>query len=193
MSEKTITYTANDRAIVAALKGADHPLTLAEINEKSGLSLKPGSMTSAIRKGLIVKGDDVKVKRPVKREVSTYVFVTADVLNITMDGKPIKPIKPFNYTPSELAILATAATMPKGEPFTLAELAAAHRAEIKSGNINSLVKKGNLAKAGTRKIECEGSAKVATYMWCADVPSDNGETVEVAAEEVASAETTPNI
>lgn len=168
-NSKTINYTANDRAIVAALKGADHPLTLAEINEKSGLSLKPGSMTSAIRKGLIVKGEDVKVKRTVKREVSTYRFVTADALDITMDGKPIKP---FNYTPSEIAILATAATMPKGEPFTLAELSAAHgAAPIKSGNINSLVKKGNLAKAGTRKIECEGSAKVATYVFAADIPS----------------------
>ena len=185
MSEKTITYTANDRAIVEALKGADHPLTLAEINEKSGLSLKPGSMTSAIRKGLIAKGDDVKVKRPVKREVSTYVFVTADALNITMDGKPIKP---FNYTPSELAILTTAATMPKGEPFTLVELSIAHRAEIKSGNINSLVKKGNLAKAGTRKIECEGSAKVATYIFAADIPS-TANAANVAADQV-EAETT---
>lgn len=178
-NSKTINYTANDRAIVAALKDADHPLTLAEINEKSGLSLKPGSMTSAIRKGLIAKGEDVKVKRPVKREVSTYVFVTADVLNITMDGKPFKP---FSYTPSETRILAAAATMPHKDSFTLAELSAAYGAEVKSGNINALVKKGNLAKVGTRKVDCEATAKVSTYVWCADIPSDGAEVANSAAD-----------
>jgi len=161
------TYTANDRAIVDALKGADHPMTLAEINAATGLApLKPGSMTAAVHKGLITKGEEIKVKRPAKREVSTYSFVTADALKGGKDGKA------FNYTSSETNILAAAATMPKDDtPFTLAELSAAYGSEIKSGNINSLVKKGNLAKVGTRKVDCEATAKVSTYVFAADIPN----------------------
>lgn len=165
MSTK-INYTANDRAIVDALKGADHPMTLAEINATTGLApLKPGSMTAAVRKGLITKGEEIKVKRPAKREVSTYSFVTADALKGGKDGKA------FNYTSSETNILAAAATMPKDVPFTLAELSTAYGSEIKSGNINSLVKKGNLAKVGTRKVDCEATAKVSTYVFAADIPN----------------------
>ena len=161
------TYTANDHVIVDVLKGAGHPMTLAEINAATGLApLKPGSMTAAIRKGLITKGEEIKVKRPAKREVSTYSFVTADALKGGKDGKA------FNYTSSETNILAAAATMPKDAPFTLAELSAACGSEIKSGNINSLVKKGNLAKVGTRKVDCETTAKVSTYVFAADVPAD---------------------
>lgn len=164
----TVTYTVNDRAIVDALKGADHPMTLAEINAVTGLApLKPGSMTAAIRKGLITKGEEIKVKRPAKREVSTYSFVTADALKGGKDGKA------FNYTSSETNILAAAAAMPsKDASFTLAELSAACGFEVKSGNINSLVKKGNLAKVGTRKVDCESTAKVNTYVFAADVPAD---------------------
>lgn len=168
---KTVTYTANDRAIVAVLKGADHPMTLAEINEKAHLNLKAGSITSALRKGLITKcGDKVPVKRRTKHKVSTYSFVTAEVLiEVRNDGGAPKP---YNYTPSETAILATASTMPKDKPFTLAELSAAHGSEVKSGNINSLLNKGNLVKVGTRIVDAWTTTKVSTYVFAADVPAD---------------------
>ena len=156
----TVNYTANDRAIVEALKNASKPMTLAEINEATGLELKPGSLSAAVKKGLIAKGNEVKVLRDSHREVSTFTFVTADVLK---NGD-----KAYNYTDSEVKILAAAATL-EGE-FTLAELSDACGITLKSGNINSLVKKGNLAKAGTRKVPCKAPAKVFTYVFVADIP-----------------------
>lgn len=188
---KTINYTANDRTIVAALKDADHPMTLAEINEKAHLNLKAGSITSAVRKGLVTKVGETKVKRPTKHKVSTYSFVTAEVLTeVRHDGSAPKP---YNYTPSETAILATASTMPhQDKPFTLAELSAAHGAEVKSGNINSLLYKGNLAKVGTRIVDAWTYTKVSTYAFAADVPSDEAVPENNAADDRNKAETTQN-
>ena len=96
--EKQINYTENDRAIVNALKGAESPMTLAQINEATGLKLVAGNIVSAMRKGLITKVGEVDVEKEGTRKVYTYNFVSADAM-VKADGKP------FNYTDGEQEII----------------------------------------------------------------------------------------
>ena len=163
MSNK-ITYNDNDRAIVNALKGTEG-LTLAEINEKTGLKLVSGNIVSAMKKGLIEASGEREVERPVIRPVSTYRFESADVLVNAANGKP------FNYTDNERNILGVASGI-EGE-FTLADLAKAMGLDkLSSGSINGLVKKGNIVKAGTRDVESTSKSTVKVYGYVMDVPAD---------------------
>lgn len=158
---KPVTYNDNDRAIVNALKGTEG-LTLAEINEKSELTLVSGNIVSAMKKGLIEASGEKEVEREVIRPVSTYRFETADVL-IGANGKP------FNYTDNEKNILSIASGI-EGE-FTLADLAAAMNVEkLSSGSINGLVKKGNIVKAGTRDVKSVAKSTVKVYSFVRDIP-----------------------
>lgn len=159
---KPVVYNDNDRAIVSTLKGTEG-LTLAEINAASGLTLVPGNIVSAMKKGLIEVIGEKEITRPSHRSVGTYEFVTGDFLS---DGD-----KPFNYTDNEKAVLASISAM-DGE-FTLAELAAAMGEEkLSAGRINGLVKKGNLRKAGEREIECAVKTSVKVYGFVKDVPAE---------------------
>ena len=72
-------------------------MTLTEINEATGLSLVSGNIVSAMKKGLIAASGEKEVERPVIRPVSTYAFVTNEIL-MGANGKP------FNYTDNEKAI-----------------------------------------------------------------------------------------
>ena len=158
---KPVTYNDNDRAIVNALKGTEG-LTLTEINEATGLSLVSGNIVSAMKKGLIATSGEKEVERPVIRPVSTYAFVTNEVL-MGANGKP------FNYTDNEKAILAAAKDI-DGE-FTLADLADAMGLEkLSSGSITGLVKKGNLATAGSRDVESTAKSSVKVYSFVRDIP-----------------------
>lgn len=160
---KPVTYNDNDRAIVNALKGKEG-LTLAEINEATGLTLVSGNIVSAMKKGLIAASGEKEVERPVIRPVSTYSFVTDEVL-MGANGKP------FNYTDGEKVILGAAKNI-DGE-FTLSDLAAAMNLEkLSSGSINGLVKKGNIAKAGTRDVESTAKSTVKVYSFVKDIPAD---------------------
>lgn len=158
---KPVTYNDNDRAIVNALKG-NEGLTLAEINEATGLSLVSGNIVSAMKKGLIAASGEREVERPVIRPVSTYSYVTDEVL-MGANGKP------FNYTDGEKVILAAAKGI-DGE-FTLSDLADAMGLEkLSSGSINGLVKKGNIAKAGSRDVESTAKSTVKVYSFVRDIP-----------------------
>lgn len=161
--EKKITYSANVRAIVGALRdGGD--MTLAQLRDYTGLDLKPAHITDAKKKGLIEDNGIIVVEYEGSREVSTYNFVTADVLS-NEEGKA------FNYTEGETKILGIAAGI--DSPFTLAELAAAMGVEkLSSGSINGLVRKGNFSKGEPREIPCMNKSKVKLYHFVADVPAD---------------------
>lgn len=162
-TNKPVTYNDNDRAIVNALKG-NEGLTLAEINEATGLTLVSGNIVSAMKKGLIAASGEKEVERPVVRPVSTYSFVTDEVL-IGANGKPC------NYTDNEKGILGAAKGI-DGE-FTLADLAAAMGLEkLSSGSINGLVKKGNIAKAGSRDVEGIAKSTVKVYSFVRDIPDE---------------------
>lgn len=161
MAKQTV-FTQTDKAIVGALKGVAEGLTLAELNQATGLEIKSGHLTGAIKKGLIEAIGEREVFRPGKRKVATYAFVTADVLSD--EGKA------FNYTDNEKALLAVAATM-EGE-FTLAELAVAMNKErLTSGSINGLVKKGNIGKCEEdRIIQVQVKSSVNVYGFVKDIP-----------------------
>ena len=163
MANKPTSYTANDRAIVDALRNAPEGLTLASLCEATGLELKPGHVVSAMKKGLIASIGEVTIERPGTREVSTYNFVTADVL--TNDGKP------FNYTDGEKEVLNAAAGI--DSPFTLAELATAMGLEkLTSGRINGLVKKGNITKGDMVEVPTTVKASAKVYGYIKDIPAD---------------------
>lgn len=164
MAKQTV-YTKTDKSIVEALKGAVEGLTLAELNEATGLEIKSGHVVGAVKKGLIEAIGEREVTRPAKRKVATYVFVTADALS-NAEGKA------FNYTDNEKALLAVAATM-EGD-FTLAELAVAMNKErLTSGSINGLVKKGNITKGeNDRTVDTFAKSSVNVYGFVKDIPED---------------------
>lgn len=155
-----IVYTDNDRAIVNALRDSEG-MTLAELNTATGLELKPGHIVSAMKKGLIAAISEREIMRPSTRKVSTYHFITADVLS---NGD-----KPFNYTDGEKAVLNAAGSL-EGN-FTLAQLATAMGLErITSGSINGLVKKGNIGKGDQVDVDCFVKSSVKVYGFVADIP-----------------------
>ena len=164
MAKQTV-FTKTDKAIVEALKGAPEGLTLAELNEVTGLEVKSGHVVGAVKKGLIEAIGEREIQRPGKRKVSTYLFVTVDALS-NAEGKT------FNYTDNEKALLTVAGSM-TGD-FTLAELAAAMGKErLTSGSINGLVKKGNIVKgAEDRTIEVQVKSSVNVYGFVKDIPAD---------------------
>lgn len=166
--EKQITYTENDRAIVNALKGAESPMTLAQINEATDFNLVQkhlvaGHLVSAMRKGLIAKAGEVAVEKNGTRKVYTYNFVTADVMN-KPDGKP------FDYSDKEKEILAAAAKMDGA--FTLTALSEMVGHRVVSGSTNGLIKKGNLTRGEQVEVPCKVKSTVATYVFVKDIPAD---------------------
>ena len=163
MAKQTV-FTQTDKAIVEALKGAPEGLTLAELNEISGMEIKSGHLVGAIKKGLAEAIGEREIQRPGKRKVATYVFVTADAL-VNAEGKT------FNYTDNETALLKVATEF--DGPFTLAELATAMGKErMSSGSINGLVKKGNIAKGEQdRTIDVFVKSSVNVYGFVKDLPA----------------------
>lgn len=160
--EKVVNYTDNDRAIVNALQNGE--MTLAELREATGLDLKPGHVTSAMKKHLIAKAGEREVIRPTTRQVSTYIYVDSEV-------RSNEKGKAYNYTEGELKVLGAAAGI--DSPFTLAELAAAMGVEkLSSGSINGLVKKGNITKGDAREIEAQAKSTVGVYAVSDELPSD---------------------
>lgn len=163
MANKPVTYSERDVAIVNALKNAPEGLTLAGLCEATGMEIKPGHITGAKRKGLIETIGEVEVIKEGKRKVSTYNFVTAEVLN-KEDGKP------HNYTDNEKAVLTVAAGI--DSPFTLADLATAMGLDkLSSGRINGLVGKGNISKGEMVEVPCSTKSSVNVYGFVADIPA----------------------
>lgn len=159
--EKTI--SKNVRVIVNTLKGSEG-MTLAELKEATGLDLKSGHIVSAMKGGYIASIGEREVIRPTTRKVSTYNFVTADVL-VGENGKA------FNYTDNEKNVLGFASKI--DSPFTLADLAKAMDVEkLSSGSINGLVKKGNISKGDMVEVPAESKSTVKVYGFVADIPAD---------------------
>ena len=164
--EKQINYTENDRAIVNVLKGAESPMTLAQINEAIGFRLGAknivaGNIVSAMRKGLITKAGEVDVEKEGTRKVYTYNFVSGDAM-IKADGKP------FSYTDGEQEILKAASEI--DSPFTLETLSKKLGRKVSSGSTNGLIKKGNITKGDQVSVPCKVKSTVSTYVFVADIP-----------------------
>lgn len=69
---KQNTLSQDAKAILAILKNATQPMTLAQINEVNGTDFKTGTLVSLIKKGLISKGDEVEVEYVARKLVGTY-------------------------------------------------------------------------------------------------------------------------
>lgn len=162
--ENKTNYTDNDRAIVNALKGAKSPMTLAQINETTGLKLVAGNIVSAMRKGLIAKAGEVDVEKEGTRKVYTYNFVSGDVMT-KADGSP------FNYTDGEKEILKAASEV--DSPFTLETLSKKLGRKVSSGSTNGLIKKGNITKGDQVSVPCMVKSTVSTYAFVADIPANS--------------------
>lgn len=167
--ENKINYTENDRAIVNVLKGAESPMTLAQINEAIGFRLGAknivaGNIVSAMRKGLITKVGEVDVEKEGTRKVYTYNFVSGDAM-IKADGKP------FNYTDGEQEILKAASEI--DSPFTLETLSKKLGRKVSSGSTNGLIKKGNITKGDQISVPCKVKSTVSVYAFAADIPAND--------------------
>ena len=163
--ENKINYTENDRTIVNALKGAEGPMTLAQINETTNLvKLVAGNIVSAMKKGLIAKVGEVDVEKEGTRKVYTYNFVSGDVMT-KADGTP------FNYTDSEKEILKVASEI--DSPFTLETLSKKLGRKVSSGSTNGLIKKGNITKGNQISVPCMVKSTVSTYAFVSDIPENN--------------------
>lgn len=162
---KVITYNENDRAIVSVLKENPDGLTLSEISEKLGRKINPGTITSVKNKGLIVNAGERDIERDGFKPAKTYFLVTKEATKKMVGEKEVIS----NYTDTEKAILDTLETF--DHPVTLAEIATAMKAEkLTSGNINGLVKKGNVDKGEDVKVACKIPAVVNIYKFAKDVP-----------------------
>ena len=167
--EKQINYTENDRAIVNALKGAEGPMTLAQINKAIGFRLGAknivaGNIVSAMKKGLITKVGEVDVEKEGTRKVYTYNFVSGEVMT-KADGKP------FNYTDGEQEILKAASEI--DSPFTLETLSKKLGRKVNSGSTNGLIKKGNITKGDQILVPCMTKSTVSVYAFAADIPAND--------------------
>ena len=154
--EKIVTYNDNDRAIVNALRGSDSPLTLAQINEATGLNLIPGNIVGAMRKNLIVAAGEVEVATSKKSTVWTYRLANADCTAKDEKGNDI-------YTDSEKGIVNALAGA-EDRAYTLAEMSELVGRKLSSGSINALVsKKGNLVKVEQVTVMVPATKTVKTY------------------------------
>lgn len=173
MANKTIKFNEKDVLIVKILKEANAPLTLAEINaivdseihEISNFEIKPGTITATKNKGVIAVAPEKKTTfRKQNREVSTYKFVTDEVMK-NAKGKEKA------YSDSEKEILEV---LKKADGvMTLAEIAKARNLDkIGAGAISGLVKAGNVEMAGRIKVESFTEDEVNAYVFVKDIPTD---------------------
>lgn len=155
-----ITLSENAKVALSILKGSDKALTLAEISEKAGFKVQPGTMTGLIKNGLVEKGDKVTLEKAGTKEVSSFVFVT-DEVGTNDKGEA------YNYSDTEKAIID--ALKNAGKAMTLAEISEVVGFAVKPGNITSLVnRKGNLAKGDMVEVPTIEKSEVNTYVFVTD-------------------------
>ena len=155
---KPVTYGDNDRKVAAALANGGE-MTLAEINEATGLTLVAGNIVSMIKKHVIRTVGEREIVRESKGHVGTYSYAHSD-----LGSKKA-------FTDGEAEVLRIASSI-EGS-FTLAELATAMGLEkIGSGRINGLVKNGNLVKGEDREVIRYSKGVNKTYALDQGVPVD---------------------
>lgn len=70
---KMCNYTDTEKAILATIKEADAPMTLAQISEAMGRTLISGNINGLVTKGNVTVAGEVEVPCTAKKKVSTYV------------------------------------------------------------------------------------------------------------------------
>ena len=70
---KICNYTETETAILATMKDADEPMTLAQISEAMGRALISGNINGLVTKGNVAVAGEVEVPCMAKKKVSKYV------------------------------------------------------------------------------------------------------------------------
>ncbi len=70
---KICNYTETESAILATIKDADEPMTLAQISEAMGRTLISGNINGLVTKGNVAVAGEVEVPCMSKKKVSKYV------------------------------------------------------------------------------------------------------------------------
>lgn len=70
---KICNYTETESAILATIKDADEPMTLAQISEAMGRTLISGNINGLVTKGNVAIAGEVEVPCMSKKKVSKYV------------------------------------------------------------------------------------------------------------------------
>lgn len=68
-------YSYNERTILAVLKDADAPMTIAAVSEAAGVKLFSGSFTALVKKGNIERSDEVEIIATTQATVKLYRLV----------------------------------------------------------------------------------------------------------------------
>lgn len=157
MEKKTISNEI--RFAVETLKNADKAMTIAEINAAStdGLVVKPGHITSAVKKGFIAVDGEVIVEKPTTKKVATYVFVASPAADAKLEGTGKTVI---DYMTD------------KTDALTNANISEALGMKVAPGTLTALVKKGYLAKGEDVEIPAIAKSKAKTYVFVSDVTED---------------------
>jgi len=74
MKEIKVKMNPTREKVIAVLKDAEEPLTLAEISDKVGTEVKTGTTNAMLTAGLIRKVGTRKVAKTVYVEVATYAI-----------------------------------------------------------------------------------------------------------------------
>lgn len=155
-------YSQMQVNIVNLLAQYPDGLTIAQMSEKLGTKVQPGTVNGLVRANLVSPIGVVQIERPVKDKVCTYAMGNPD----KVEGK--------NYSDNELKIMDSMAKM-EGS-FTLAQLAeVVGIARVTPGHINGLVKVGNMVKTDVM-VEVIRMAKAENNLYIKnpdhDIPAD---------------------
>ena len=74
MSKERV-YSVEAAALIATLKGASEPLTLAEASAIAGVEFKTGHLSSGRADGLIEAAGEKEIEVSVKKSVKTYRYI----------------------------------------------------------------------------------------------------------------------
>lgn len=69
-------YSDNEKAILASASSFTGAFTLADLCDKVGTKVAPGSVTSLVKKGNLAKGDKIELPTSKTSKVAVYTFVS---------------------------------------------------------------------------------------------------------------------
>lgn len=146
-----INMNAVRKSVIEVLSTAKEPMTLAEIGEKVGSTIKSGTTNAMVAVGMIkVAGKKtVTVMKP--KENSTYTIGTDDF-------KEVKGVKASDLRRKIFNCLKDAS-----EPLTLEEISAKIGVKVGAGTTNPMVKGGILVVRGKKEVMRPTKAVKDTY------------------------------
>lgn len=149
-------------AVLAVLRNATKPMTLAEIAAAAGIDkIATGTTNAMVAAGYIAKADKTKVPAVGKRNVNTYAYAS-------------EPAKDTKVVMNETRVAVLATLKNAAAPMTLAEIAAAIGVEkLNPSVITPMVNAETVKTVGTRPVLTVTSKNVDTYVIGDNAPNAN--------------------